>query len=133
MRRFVLVLAGLGCAGFLAVQGLVVPSHAQAQVRRRSRPGFAPRRVVRQCRRCQPWAITVSGEGGWCSHRRKLGTNNYTYGIAQSPQHGEILQQPNGPETIISYKPAAKYVGTDSFRLRAPRNIEMQYLVTVIP
>jgi hypothetical protein len=83
-----------------------------------------------------PWAITVSNEGLWCSHVRipATRTNNTTFEVQKAPQHGEVSQAPNGPQTVISYKPVKGYVGPDSFTLHLARgNIEYQYLVNVIP
>ena len=82
-----------------------------------------------------PWAITVSNEGGNCSHTREVGrSNNQTYQIAREPQHGQLSQTPQGPKTMITYTPARGYTGTDSFALKSrDRNIEMPYMINVIP
>ena len=83
-----------------------------------------------------PWAITVSNEGLWCSHGRIpfTGTNNFTFEVVKPPQHGELVQTPQGPRTSISYRPVKGYTGADGFTLRIPgRGIEYPYLITVIP
>ena len=82
----------------------------------------------------EPWSITVSNEGLPCGHVRALGSNNTVYEILKPPQHGQIGQQSDGPRTRVTYTPTAGYKGSDSFSLRySGRNIEMPYLVNVIP
>ena len=82
-----------------------------------------------------PWAITVSNEGGSCSHMREVGRdNNQIYSIVREPQHGQITQTPQGPKTMVTYTPTRGYTGTDSFALKTRTgSIEMPYMVNVIP
>ena len=82
----------------------------------------------------QPWAITVSNEGAWCTHSRLLGDANQIFDLKQAPQHGQVVQQSKDGKTLVSYRPAKGYVGTDNFMLRYPnRAMDMPYMVNIIP
>jgi hypothetical protein len=79
------------------------------------------------------WSITVSNEGLPCTHERLVGRGD-PFQVTQPPQHGQIAQHNAGGRTAVSYTPVPGYVGSDSFHLRSPdRNVDMPYLVTVIP
>jgi hypothetical protein len=82
------------------------------------------------------WTISVSNDGGWCSHHRFVGRSVGPdgYQVVKAPDHGQISQQREGEKTLVSYKPNSGYTGSDSFTLRYRNaNIEMAYIVSVIP
>ena len=80
------------------------------------------------------WSITVSNEGRPCGHTRELGRQNETYQVLKPPMHGQIAQSPQGGKTRVTYTPTPGYTGSDAFSLRyTGRNMEMPYLVNVIP
>ena len=80
------------------------------------------------------WAITVSSEGGPCSHTREWGGSDQAYQVLEPPRHGRITQAAQGGKTVVSYWPDRGYVGSDSFELRyPPRNVALPYLVGVVP
>jgi hypothetical protein len=80
------------------------------------------------------WAITVSSEGGPCSHARDWGGPARDYEVLQPPRHGRITQGSQSGKTVVSYWPDRGYVGSDSFALRYPAvGVALPYLVGVIP
>ena len=80
-----------------------------------------------------PKTVTVSSEGGWCNDFRFAGGAT-PYTVLQAPQHGELQQHIDGGWKIISYRPAARYSGPDSFELLwLSPNIHMVYNITAVP
>jgi hypothetical protein len=107
------------------------------------------------------WTITVSNDGGWCSHVRgpewlsrpivvvAVGANmpqgvgttalqdrDDVFIVVASPQHGEIAQtfDKSHMRTTIAYRANPGYIGADQFMLKHPRNgITLPYVVNVIP
>jgi hypothetical protein len=80
------------------------------------------------------WAITVSSEGGPCSHTRDWGGTEQSYEVLRAPRHGRITQDSRAGKTVVSYWPDRGYVGSDSFALRyPPANVALPYLIGVVP
>jgi hypothetical protein len=80
------------------------------------------------------WAITVSSEGGPCSHARDRGGKGQEYQVLQPPRHGRITQGLQVGQTVVSYWPDRGYIGSDSFALRYPPiGVALPYLVGVVP
>jgi hypothetical protein len=120
----------LGCCSVLAPWSQAIGQPAPGQKARicsiRGRAATAANVV-------DTWSITVSNEGLPCTHERMVGRGDL-YQVSQPPRHGQVTQQSEGSRTAVTYTPVKGYTGEDSFQLRSPlRNVEMPYLVTVIP
>ena len=80
------------------------------------------------------WSITVSSEGGPCTHSRGWGGVEQSYLVTRPPAHGQISQEIRDGVTLVSYTPERGFIGSDSFALRyPPRNMVLSYLVGVVP
>lgn len=78
-----------------------------------------------------PWAITISNDGGLCPHVRESAER---FEVAPEPRHGWVTQEVRDGKTVVSYRAAPGYIGGDSFGLRHPgKGIALPYLVGVLP
>lgn len=145
----------IGCTGLVAcsqpaTQAVVVQAVVAQAVLAQAGGSDAPARVMpSRARLCiaegqppvsradpdrAPWSITVSNEGGPCSHVRNLGRAEREYALVQPPRHGRITQEPRAGETVVSYWPDRGYIGSDSFALGEPSGqAALPYLVAVVP
>jgi hypothetical protein len=80
------------------------------------------------------WSITVSSEGGPCSHVREWVEAEQFYQVLSAPRHGRLTQESRDGKTVVSYWPERGYIGSDSFSLLYQRrNVALPYLVGVVP
>lgn len=81
--------------------------------------------------------IRVSSGGGWCwvDISATMGTIRIvaTYSLTHAPAHGEVLMGEVNQKMRIAYRPAAGFVGDDSFVIvNRMTNSERPIAVTVI-
>jgi hypothetical protein len=81
-----------------------------------------------------PTTMRMSSSGGWCwfDVTATFGSLKYvaSYDVTRAPAHGEILMGAANQRARIAYKPAAGFVGEDSFVI-VNRMTHSQRLVAV--
>jgi hypothetical protein len=81
--------------------------------------------------------MRMSGSGGWCWVDIWATMNSLkivaTYSVTRAPMHGEVLMGEVNQKMRIAYRPAAGFVGDDSFVIvNRMTNSERPIAVTVI-